>query len=729
MQKAFKYIFSMKRLPLFILLIAVGLFFAFQTNGNNSKLPPGKYESIMKLVNDLLKEGHFAPQKIDDAFSKKVFDSYMANLDPDKTIFYKEDHDLLEKKYGTRIDDELNGAPVAFCFEAGKIFKTRLEEAAKITTQVLAKPFDYNKQETVQLDGEKLNYVTGYAESMERWRKKLKYNSLVRYVDLQEIREKNKGTDSFKVYNDAELEKQAREKTEKEMNLYFNRFKYKFNDDDNFNMYVNTITSVMDPHTNFMPPVDKTYFDQEMSGTFYGIGASLIYEEGNIKVTSILSGTPAWRSGELQSGDIITKVAQGDEEPVELIGYTVTDAVKVIRGKLGSTVKLTVKKTDGSVKVVALKREKINQDQTFARSAIINTPQSKMGIIYLPEFYADFENASERRSYTDVANEIKKLKEENVEGIIMDLRNNGGGSLYDVIQMVGLFIESGPVVQVKEKGNNRTNVLNDRDPSVLYNGPLVVMVNEFSASASEIFAAAIQDYGRGVVIGSTSTFGKGTVQRNIGLDPVNGYSNTNADLGTVKLTMQKFYRVNGKSTQLKGVASDIVLPDQYEYYDIREKDEKNALGWDEIASSKYKTVAPQFDLETLKKESAERIAADTLFNLIKKNALWLKEQNNKTYNLNINSYKEEQKAIKAAVAKINDALKLRKENNIELLKTDTISFSGNDSKKDFYNLWLSSIKKDIYINQGAIIMNDIIKQQSLAKTNPAEPVEKEKRAF
>jgi carboxyl-terminal processing protease len=324
----------------------------------------------------------------------------------------------------------------------------------------------------------------------------------------------------------------------------------------------------MDPHTEFMPPVDKRYFDEEMSGQFFGIGATLQYDEGNIKITSVVAGSPAYKSGQIQAGDIILKVGQAAEEPVDLTGFMTTDAVKLIRGKKDSEVRLTIRKIDGTIKIVSLIRDRIVQDEGYARSAIINEGGRKIGYIYLPDFYADFDNPNGRRCFTDVSNELAKLKAEGISGLVFDLRNNGGGSLYDVVQMAGLFIAEGPIVQVKDRDRPPT-ILKDKDRAVQYDGPLVVLVNEFSASASEIFAAAIQDYGRGVIMGSSSTFGKGTVQRNIGLDPQYGFSSTNAELGTVKLTLQKFYRVNGGSTQLKGVTPDVVIPDNMEYLKFR----------------------------------------------------------------------------------------------------------------------------------------------------------------
>ena len=505
----------------------------------------------------------------------------------------------------------------------------------------------------------------------------------------------------------------------------FERFRFKFNDDDKFNVFVNAITTTMDPHSEFFPPVDKRYFDEEMSGRFFGIGASLIYEDGNIKVGSILTGSPAWKSGELQPGDFIQKVAQGKEEPVDLTGYVVTDAVKIIRGKKGTEVRLTVKKADGTVKIVSLIRDEIVQDETFARSAVVKSGNAKIGYIFLPEFYADFDNPNGARSYIDVAKEVMKLKEQKVDGIVMDLRNNGGGSLYDVVQMAGLFIEDGPIVQVKDR-DNKPSVLKDKDRSVLYSGPLAVMVNEFSASASEIFAAAIQDYGRGVIIGSTSTYGKGTVQRNIGLDPETGFSMSNSELGTVKLTLQKFYRINGGSTQLKGVSSDIVLPDQLEDLKVREKDDPDALPWDEINKSPYSSWNAGYDLKVIQQLSNQRVENDPAFKLIKENTDWLAKQNDKGSSLQLDKYRNEQKRIRSTFAQIQELMKLNSEINVSALPGETDRWVNDKNKQDRFNQWLKNLRTDIYLDQAVKVVDDMINQQNLVK---AKPGEEPKKAF
>lgn len=716
----------MKRLPIVVLLALTGSFLAFRSIGNttHNSNPPGKYEQILRLVGEMMSQAHYSPQDINDAFSKKVFKKFMGDLDPEKNMYLQADIDQLQKKYENRIDDEIKGAEAAFFLAAGKNFNQRMEEVALVYNEFLLKPFDFTVDEEVVLDADKLSYPATEAERKERWRKKLKYLTLERYVESLDIREKNKGKEGFVVKTDEELEKEAREKVKKLMDRTFDRFRFKFSDDDKFNVFVNAITTTMDPHSEFFPPVDKRYFDEEMSGRFYGIGASLQYDEGNIKVASILTGSPAAKSGELQPGDLIQKVAQGKEEPTDLTGFVVTDAVKLIRGKKGTEVRLTVKKLDGTIKVVTLIRDEIVQDETFARSAVVKTTGGKIGYIFLPEFYADFDNPNGNRSYIDVMKEVVKLKEEKVDGIVIDLRNNGGGSLYDVVQMAGLFIEDGPIVQVKDK-ENKASVLKDKDRNVLYTGPLAVMVNEFSASASEIFAAAIQDYGRGVVIGSTSTYGKGTVQRNIGLDPETGFSMSNSELGTVKLTLQKFYRINGGSTQLRGVASDIVLPDNLEYLKVREKDDEDALPWDEINKSPYSAWNAGYDLKTIQQLSSRRLESDVRFKLIKENTDWLAKQNDRIYSLQLTKYRAEQKMIRATFSQLESLLKLKDEIDVTALTGEENRWANDKNKQDRFNLWLKSLRKDIYLDQAVKVVNDIIGQQNIVKAKSEEP----KKAF
>ncbi|OQP68679.1 carboxy terminal-processing peptidase [Niastella populi] len=709
-----------KNLPIVLLLFVAGLIVAFRSlgfglgNGN----PPTKYEKILHNVGEMLAEIHYSPKKIDDNFSKEIFRKFLGEkIDDQKNILLLSDIQQL-KKFETKIDDEILGGAVQFVPAVSEIYKKRLPETEAIYKELLSKPFDFTKDESANFNSEKLEYPKSEADRKEAWRKRLKYLTLERFYDLMEDREKNKGKENFVVKTDEQLEQEARDRVLKIMNRTYDRLKLKVSDDDRFNEFVKTITESMDPHTTFMPPVDKRYFDEEMSGRFYGIGASLREEDGNIKIGSVLAGSPALKSGEIGVGDAIIKVGQGAAEPVDLTGYTVQDAVKLIRGKKGTEVRLTLRKTDGSVKTITLIRDEIIQDETFARSAVINTPKGKLGFIYLPEFYADFDNPKGARCSEDVRKEIIKLKEQKVDGIIMDLRNNGGGSLYDVVQMVGLFIEGGPIVQVKDR-EGKPQVYYDRDKSVLYDGPLAVMVNEFSASASEIFAAAIQDYDRGVIIGSTSTYGKGTVQRNIGLDKTMGFLDPNSELGTIKLTLQKFYRINGGSTQLRGVSADVNIPDIFEYTKIREKDNPDALAWDEIQKADYNRWKFGLDLNPIRKASAERIKNNALFTTIHNNAEWLAKQSDKMFSLSLKKYQEEQKKNKAIAKQIESQNKLPHETNVEPLADDMkrIEGAGDAAKLERYKNWLKILRNDPYLDEATNVLNDMVTQTNLVYAN------------
>ncbi len=703
-----------KNLPIVLLFLGAGLFVAFRTLGLGGGTPPTKYEKILHSVGEMIAEIHYSPKKIDDNFSKEIFKKYLGEkVDPQKYIFLQSDIQQL-KKYETKLDDEILGGQVQFVPAVGEIYKKRLPETEHIYKEILSKPFDFTKEESLVTNNDLLEFPKTEADRKEAWRKRLKYLVLDRYATLLDIRDKNKGKEGATNKTDAELEAEARDKVMKIMDKIYERQNNKVTDDDRFNDYVNTITESMDPHSTFFPPVEKRYFDEGMSGRFFGIGASLIPDEdGNIKIGTLVTGSPAWKSGEIAPGDIILKVAQGAAEPVDIAGYVVEDAVKIIRGSKGTEVRLTIKKADGSVKVVALIRDEIVQDETFARSAIINTNKGKIGMIYLPEFYADFENPKGARCSEDVRKEVIKLKEQKVDGIVMDLRTNGGGSLYDVVQMVGLFIEGGPVVQVKDR-DGKPQVYYDRDKSVLYDGPLAVMVNEYSASASEIFAAAIQDYNRGVIIGSTSTYGKGTVQRNIGIDKTMGFADANSELGTVKLTLQKFYRINGGSTQLKGVASDIHVPDVEEYFRQREKDNPDALPWDEIQKADYNRWKYGLDLTPIKRASAERMKSNEAFNKLQSSAEWLaKRQNEKIATLNLKKYQEEQKQIRSTVKEIGTLTKLQAEMNVESLPEDAKRWDTDTAKAERFKNWIKNLRSDIYLNEAVNVVNDMVTQTNL----------------
>ena len=721
---------SKKFLPIFLVLTAASLFIAYSTQGKNEKdNPKSKYAKVLRNVGIILEEGHYSPKKIDDNFSKTAFKKFIEDLDNAKNILLQSDIDAL-KKYETKIDDEIHGAEIKSFFDVNEIYLKRLNEASILFNAILAKPFEFTKDEAIQTDVEKLSFPKTIADRTDLWRKYLKYLVLSKFVDMQEEREKSSATkkifnsvaDSinkvpFKVKPDSTLEREARDAVRKQMARYFTTKINRENKEENFSTFINAITGTMDPHTSYFAPVDMRSFNEGMSGSFFGIGAQLKDDDGKIKIASLISGGPAWKQGDLKVDDEIIKIAQANADPVDVTGYDVPDAVKLIRGATkGSEVRLTVKRTDGSIKVITLLRGKVDLEDTFAKSAIINGDK-KIGYIYLPEFYLNFNDASGHKCSEDVANEIKKLKAENVDGIIMDLRNNGGGSLPEVVKMAGLFIQEGPICQVQSRGE-KPYTWKDNDNTVLYDGPLTVMVNEFSASASEIFAAAIQDYKIGIVIGSTSTYGKGTVQRTIPLNPEREnelFGNENKDdLGSIKLTLQKFYRVNGGSTQLKGVTPDIVLPDRFESLKFREKDNTLSLPWDEIAKVDYTTWTSTL---TDNPSSYLKNSETTTLGKIKTTLLEMDKLNDKEYSLNSTKFKQEKKQLNATYKVLDSLFKLQKELVVKNSAADALPVDAAKDKVEKNNAWLKRLSNDIYIDESVKIMQNMIAQRSTAKVN------------
>ena len=702
--------------PLALLVLVLGI----AAPSRSSALPkhplphrhsPTKYEKILHDVGAMLAEIHYSPRPIDDSFSREVFRKYLNGIDPEKKILMQSDVNSL-RRFENTIDDEINGkAPVQFAQSVNEIYRKRLQESEALYKDILSHPFDYSKDEYVELNDERLEFPRTEADRKEGLRKRLKFLSLEKYTELLDLAKAGKDSATAHATSD-QLEAIARQKAMRSMDLYYSRLKVKANDNDRFNEFVETIVQCMDPHTDYFPPVEKRSFDEDMSGRFFGIGASLRDDDGTIKIATLLTGSPAWKSGQVNVGDAILKVGQGSQEPVDLTGYAVPDAVKIIRGGKGTEVRLTLKKAEGTIKVISLIRDEIVQDEKFARSVIVSSERGKIGYIYLPEFYADFENNNGNRCYIDIAKELVKLKEENVDGVILDLRNNPGGSLGDVVEMVGLFVNQGPVVQVKGR-EGRPMVLEDHARSALYTGPLTVMVNEFSASASEIFAAAIQDYKRGIIIGSTSTFGKGTVQRPFPLEK--GSVGIDSGLGTIKLTMEKFYRISGGSTQLRGVASDIVLPDAYEHSKYREKDQPDALPYDVIARANYNPFRTGLNMGTIAGQSNDRIKNNATFNQIGKDADWLDKESEQPYPLNIDKYRKRQQEVKDTISHIEKLSKLPQPMTVSFLPADSSKYGADKDKGDRYRAWLRALSTDIYVKETVDVVGDMITQKTLVR--------------
>ena len=681
------------------------LFFAFNTiQSENQESPELRQRKLLSTIGQLLESEHYSPRNIDDAFSKEVFSTYFKALDPEKNTFLQSDIDGLSK-YSTTIDDEIHGATITFQPAVSRIYELRIKETQALFNQIMDQPFDFNKDDSVLLNTDKLGYPKDEVERAKRWEMLLKYRTIERYASLIDEREKNKGKEKFVIKNDSTLEAESRAYVKKSYKKRLESFEKTFTKEKRFELFLNSITGLMDPHTDYLAPVEKRSFTEQMSGVIYGIGAQLTQDDFGIRIASIQPGGPAWKSGQIVVNDVIVKIAQGADEPVDVSGYETTDAVKLIRGNLGTEVRLTFRKPDGTFKVVSLIREKIVLDEGYARSVVIQNGEDKYGYILLPDFYADFEREDGHRCSEDVAAEIKKLKAENVKGIIIDVRFNGGGSLYEVVQMAGLFIDRGPVVQIRNK-EGRAQTLYDETPGILYDGPLVVMANEFSASASEIFAGAIQDYKRGIVIGSSSTYGKGTVQRNVAFGKPLDSLGIQTEYGAVKLTFQKFYRISGSSTQKKGVVPDVILPDEYEYLKYREKDNESALSWDEMERARYMVWPNNAQLSQVIQSTNAQIQNDTALNKFKQNLQWVSSQIETPVYLKLDKFQAFKKRVQEVSKQNEQALKLKIPMKLAPIKVDYNKFYNNPdkSKQDRYQAWIKDLAKDFQVNESSKIL-------------------------
>lgn len=675
----------------------------------DKKEDPEKDKLLLELLTFVLEKGHYSPVALDDAFSKKVYAKYLDGIDPTKRFFLQSDIDEFSK-YETQIDDMIKDKDLTFFNLTNSRLLQRMDESRDIYENILDKPFDFNTNESINVDYEKLPFAKNKKELADRWRKQLKLQALSSITDKQKLEEDKKAKDaSYQSKSFDEIEKEVRENSLKSLNEYFDFIQKELDRNDWFSIFLNSIVERFDPHTFYFSPDDKEKFDVSMSGTFEGIGARLQKKNDAVEVSELISGGPAWKGKELEAGDLILKVGQGKEEPIDVAGMRLDDVVKKIKGPKGTEVRLTVKKVDGSIKVITIIRDEVETEETFAKSSIVEKGGKRFGIIYLPKFYISFENKENRDAYKDVATEIERLKAQNIDGIIMDLRDNGGGSLETVVKMVGLFIPEGPVVQVKAPGRN-PEILPDPDKKVQYDGPLIVMINNFSASASEIFAAAIQDYKRGIIVGSKHSYGKGTVQNVIDLNQfIRG--NSYGDLGALKTTIQKFYRINGGSTQREGVQSDIVFPDRFSYLDMGERDEESALPWDKIEPAKYEPLNINYD--NIIANSKRRIAANNYFNLIDENAKWIFERKDENdYSLNLNEFKKEMAISDAKIKKFKAISDYNNKLQFQSLPNEVVLFEKDSLLKQKRERWHEDLQKDVYIDEA---LNVIIDMKSLPK--------------
>ena len=661
---------------------------------------PNKDRLLMEVVKYVVEKGHYKKISIDDNLSENLYYSFIKQLDNQKRFFLKSDIREFEK-YKYLLDDQIKEYDLSFFNLVYQRSKIRIEEAKSYYEELVNNKFNFNLNENIDLDFEKKEYARSKSEIKNRWRKQLKFSTL----DIATL----KLGDTLSIINDR-IYNESIAIVKKNTEDYF-EFITDLDRDDWYSNYLNAFLTQLDPHTYYFQPEDKERFDVNISGKFTGIGARLTKTEGNIKVVEIIIGGPVWKDKLLDVGDIIIKVAQENEEPVDIVGMKVDDAIKLIKGPEKSIVSLTVKKLDGSIKEVQITRALVELEELYAKSTLIEEDDIRYGYISLPKFYVDFSNYKNRNSAEDVKNEIIKLKNNGIEGLILDLRNNGGGSLQSVVDMTGLFIEKGPIVQVKSIGN-RKQVLYDRNSEIVWDGPLVVLINEMSASASEILAAALQDYERAVILGSKKTFGKGTVQNVIDLNKF--ISNSDFDLGALKITTDKFYRINGESVQLEGVKSDVIVPDSYMHIFNGEKDEENPLAWDKIDPAMYNPWINEGSLDFISSNAQSRVNDNNYLKLISKRADWIeKQQKNKTIPLKFLTYQNYLDENKNKTKEFESLSKYSNDLNFKLLKSEKDYIMSNKELLSNRNRWHKNLTKDIYISEGV----NILKQLSLINSN------------
>jgi carboxyl-terminal processing protease len=731
-----------------VLLVVVALCIGLFSFIPKEKSDPEKDKLLLELLTFVIERGHYDPAAIDDKFSKGVYKDYIEALDPSKRFFLQSDIDEFAK-FETQLDDQIKNKDLSFFNLTYERLMKRISESQNFYKDVLAKPFDYSVKEEFNTDYEKLPYAKDVTELKEKWRKQIKLSALSSLTDKLKMQEdlkkgvksdKDKTGDPIKdkAAKDAaaaadkdkdksfeELEKETRESSLKSLNEYFS-FINDLEQNDWFSVFVNAIATRFDPHTNYFPPDEKERFDVSMSGKLEGIGARLQKKNDYTEVSELISGGPAWRNKELESGDIIMKVAQGNQEAVDVVGMHLDDVVKKIKGPKGTEVRLTVKKVDGTIKVISIIRDIVEIEETYAKSSVVEKNGLKYGVIYLPKFYIDFENNDSRDAGKDMAIEVERLKKEGVQGIVIDLRDNGGGSLKTVVDIAGLFIEEGPIVQIKSAGRKK-EVLYDRDKKIQWDGPLVIMQNSFSASASEILAAAIQDYRRGVIIGSKQSYGKGTVQNVIDLNQFVRGSAT-GDLGALKTTTQKFYRITGGSTQLEGVSSDVAIPDRYSYLKMGERDIDNAMPWDKIDPAEFNFWDKQTNFDAAIENSKKRIAANPKFKLIDENAKWIDDRNKENvYSLNIDQFKAEQNAIEEKAKKYKSIADYQNSLKFSSLPYEADAMKTDSSLKEKRDRWHESLAKDIYVEEALNVLDDLqAKQSPTIKKNMVSKIKKDK---
>lgn len=703
------------------IVVAALLGFFWFTSGPSIKPGVDEKEAItLKAMMQTIEYVHLNPKPIDDNLSKAVYKLYLKRIDGGKRYFTQQDITELSQ-YETQIDDQIRELRFDFFDKSSILLDKGLSKAESYFKSVIEGKLDLNRPGYFEVNPDSMLYAANDKELKQRWSQIIQWEVNANW--LSKIEKQNKDTVQTNTKKPLDsLKADAIKDVKKRYIDFFDRVK-KLRRNDRMETYLGSISNYFDPHTDYFSPVEKQNFDINMGGKLEGVGARLQLEGDYTKVFSIVVGGPAWKTKKLEENDVILKIAQQGKEPVDIAGMRLDDVVQMIRGKKGTTVILTVRKKDNSVVDIAIERDEVQLEDGKAKSAILNISGDvhNIGYIYLPKFYSSFEVEGGNSCAADVAMEIGKLKAQHVNGIILDLRNNSGGSLNDVVDMSGFFIGEGPIVQVKGR-DSKPSVYQDKDAGVVYDGPLIIMVNQNSASASEIIAAAMQDYNRAIIVGSKSTFGKGTVQRFYDLDRSIGGFDQYKPLGNEKITTQKFYRVNGGSTQMKGVIPDVILPDLYEYVDTGEKEYEYAMAWSEIAPTKFgQSVVLLENKQKVVANSNNRVAKNDKFAYIIKRAAKLKKQRDESrFPLDFASYRKLVEQRDKEDDQDENVLSHNIKNfEISNVAADLEKVKNDEGYKARNDEFIKDLKKDIYLEETMYIIRDMIKlEKSFVSIQP-----------
>jgi carboxyl-terminal processing protease len=705
--------------------------------------PPDPREvKLSAIVVKLLEEEHLRHRPIDDALSRKAFDQYLEQLDPSKMFLLKADAQKLES-HADRIDDELRAGRLDLAHDGAVLFANRVAVVEKMVADLLARPLDFNDEEFIETDPEKMELAGSEDELRERWRRRLELEVLEQVAMMDEradalAKGKDKSRDKKKkpvpgapgenmddeddapALSAEQIPPTAEGREQKARTDLAKRYAGRFarlgtpKSLDAAAALVNAVTTVFDPHTNYLPPAEKANFDIHMSGSLQGIGAVLREDDHYIRVVEIVPGGASWRQGQLEAEDLIKAVAQQGKDPVDTGDMPIDDVVAMIRGPKGTRVTLTVEKPTGETKVIAITRDVVVIEEAYARGAVIQPKGSPKtyGYIYLPSFYGGQMSGSKRTAAGDVRRLLAEMKKRKVAGVVIDIRGNGGGLLDDAVEMTGLLIDKGPVVQTQQSDGNR-DVLNDDHAGITFDGAAVVMVDRFSASASEILAGALQDYRRAVVVGTGPTHGKGTVQVLADLDKMGG--NTEP-LGSLKITIQQFFRVSGASTQWQGVVPDILLPDPAGHVEAGERQLDNSIPWSQIDPVPYrKWPGARWNQADLAAKSARRVSSSDVFRKIASRAelqrQWVKDTKVPLKKQAFSAQRAERRAaLEAVTPKLDDGPARLAVTIVDYDgKATPAARPGGGTADDTSARWRDALSRNPWVEEALLVLQDVEK--------------------